>query len=381
MSTAIKAVHGHQTFATVTSLQNCVVNTIKVRLPQSDALRSKLTRGAQKETHRPSSYIFSGSRPFGLPIRHKLCTQTKVQEKAPSRRDESEPTRVRLGGRGTTERDKALMREAIAYADSLRGVKGEHGFLKEKNNLTLTPELGFCGKIYIPPKYSATDRATTIVEANTDQTHFIFFVDGSLITKTDPELGSVITSAGAAVVYKPLEPNQPWLERYFAPPKCEGGSDRIEVIAILDGLKTAAVETDIFRRCDSGDSDDPAAKLKATVFSDCTGALQQLFKLQSSTVAKSPLLDDPIVRELIAVSQYLQRKGVELELRWVPGHSLIPGNTFANGAAQYASRQPEIGAILEERLRVKVQASPRTAESHDTQKNYSPKTKTQEEKK
>ncbi|KAL6876737.1 hypothetical protein J3F83DRAFT_726909 [Trichoderma novae-zelandiae] len=221
----------------------------------------------------------------------------------------------------------------------------------------MTSELGFCGKVFIPPKHTALARATNIFEENTDQHHFVFFVDGSLITKIDAESGSVVTCSGAAVVYKPRGGDQPWVEQYFAPPKCERGSDRIEVIAILDGLKFAAVETDQFRRCDPGDSDDMPAKLKVTIFSDCTSALQLLHKLQSKTIAKSPLLDDPVIRELIAVSQYLRRNGIELELRWVPGHSLNEGNTLANGAAQYAARNPEIGAILEKRLRVRVEPS------------------------
>ncbi|KAL7811274.1 hypothetical protein V8C44DRAFT_331176 [Trichoderma aethiopicum] len=352
LSTMTSTVNTHQTFATARSLQ----------------------RYYKVETHRHC--ILSGGRHLDSPASHKFCTQTTIQPKAPSPKDNSEPTRVRLGSHGPKDdRDKALLQEAIGYADSLKANSGEDGFLKEKHNLSLTPELGFCGRVYVAPKYSAIDRAKTIVQRNSDYRHFIFFVDGSLIPRTDAESGSVVTCSGTAVVHKPPEPNQPWVEWYFVPSKCDRGSDWLEVIAILNGLKRAAVEADLFRRCDPGDSDDTAAKLKATIFSDCTSALYLLIKLQSKTVAKSRLLDDPVVRELIAVSQYLHRKGVELELRWVPGHSQIEGNTYANGAAQYAARHPEIGAILEERLQVTVEAPPNTTESQASPQNSPQKNK------
>ncbi|PTB73452.1 hypothetical protein M440DRAFT_1382567 [Trichoderma longibrachiatum ATCC 18648] len=354
LRTMTNAINTHQTSAPTRSLQRCISYKVETR----------------------RHCVLWGSRLLGSLTSHKFCTQTTIQSEAPSPKDNSEPTRVRLGSHGTKDdRDKALLQEAIGYADSLKANRGEDGFLEEKNNLSLTPELGFCGRVYIAPKYRAIDRAKTIVKENSDYHHFIFFVDGSLLPRTDAVSGSVVTCTGTAVVYKPLEPNQPWVERVFVPSKCERGSDWIEVIALLNGLKVAAVETDLFRRCDPGDSDDTVARLKATIFSDCTSALQLLVKLQSKTVAKSRLLEDPVVRELIAMSQYLHRRGVAVELRWVPGHSQIEGNTYANGAAQYAARHPEIGAILEERLQVTVEVPPNTAESHASPQNSSQKNK------
>ena len=317
---------------------------------------SRSSKGYLRNTSFPS-----GCLSFQFPLHHGFCTQTKIEAKTSSARtssakSNSQPTRVRLS-RNAKERDEALMEEATAYVKFLNDAKGEDGFLKEKSKLSITPKLGFCGKVSIDLEDGAIDRANAIIEGNTDQCHHIFFVDGSFIAERDAETGSLDTSSGAAVVYKPLAPNQPWVERYFAPPKCEQSAFRIEIIAILNALKIAAVVRDLCRRCDPGGSDGTAAKFRVTIFSDCTNALLLLKDLKGSIAANSPLLKDGVVRELIAVSQYLDRKGVSVKLRWVRGHSKAKGNILADNAARYAARHPEISAILEKELQVTVPTS------------------------
>jgi hypothetical protein len=266
-------------------------------------------------------------------------------------------------------RDEALKLEAESYVKSLIDNKANGGFLSKRAKLNVNRKLGFRGKIFIDLTDNATERATTVFKENTDKRHLIFFVDGSRFIITEAESGSVVTYSGAAVVYKPLEPNQPWVERYFAPSECEQNIVRVELVAILDGLKVAAVDTDLFERCDRRDSDDAGAKIRVKILSDCTSALRILKKLQGAIAADSPLLGDRIVRELIAMSQYLHRKGVEVELHWVRGHANVQGNSIANYAARYAAKHPEISAILEKELQVKLEPLPRAKKARTSPQN------------
>jgi ribonuclease HI len=64
------------------------------------------------------------------------------------------------------------------------------------------------------------------------------------------------------------------------------------------------------------------------------------------------LRHDPVVRKLVTRSQYLRGYGVEVELRWVPGHSLIEGNVRADAAARYARMNSDLGVAVDEGLRL-----------------------------
>ncbi|KAH0495005.1 hypothetical protein TgHK011_008581 [Trichoderma gracile] len=288
----------------------------------------------------------SGCLTFQFPPCHSFCTRTKTEIKTPSAKSNLQPTRLRLSY-SAEERDKALMNEANAYANSLKAAKGEDGFLKTK--LRITRELGFCGTICVDLKDGAVDMAECLLEGS-DHHHLVLFVDGSIRPKGRRESGLSAT-AGTAVGYKPLGGNQIWVERYFSPAKCKGKALRAEIIAILNGLKVAAVEVELFRGRETRNPDSPAANIRVTILSDCTRALHLLERLQN--IAADPeLLNSRIMSELVAVSQYLHRKGVEVNLRWVRGHSTSKGNALAHSAARYAARHPEIGAILEKQLRV-----------------------------
>ncbi|KAK1247626.1 hypothetical protein MKX07_000514 [Trichoderma sp. CBMAI-0711] len=336
-------------------------NTVTEALNQHSILIT-IKRCSSNKTFSSASLLFQ------CPPYRSFCTQTKIEAKTTSAESNSQPTRVRLSGSAKV-RDKALKDEADSYVKSFNDVKGKDGFLSKRAKLSVTRELGFCGKIFIDLKDSALDKTSAIVEEKPDHHHLVLFVDGSVRTQGHRESGCSAAKAGTAVAYKPLGRDQIWVERYFAPARCKRNSVQVETVALLNGLKVAAVETDLLRGLETRSSDTTAAETRVTLFSDCTSALQILEKLQGTIAADSPLLGDGLVRELIAVSQYLHRKGVEVELHWVRGHANVQGNCIADCAARYAAKHPEIGAILEKELQVKLEPLSRATKARTSPQN------------
>ncbi|RFU75554.1 tick transposon [Trichoderma arundinaceum] len=201
----------------------------------------------------------------------------------------------------------------------------------------------------------------------------VFFVDGSSITKpNDNSESSVpgdasVTHLGAAVVYKPREGSQNWQVRYFAILN-RRGSTLAEQAAIADGLDIATREAMLVRGQNCIGPKGAAAKV--IVFTDSVSALQRIQKIQKSAVTEAQLLGDPIIHKLITRSQYLRRIGVQLELRWVPGHSKVEGNALADTEARYAAKNQDIGVLLGEELRLlDSEVIPNDVNEHDPQNN------------
>lgn len=131
-----------------------------------------------------------------------------------------------------------------------------------------------------------------------------------------------------------------------------------ELAAIAEGLAIATTEVLLSRGNQKSTSPKKeaaaaaAAKPKVIIFTDSTSALQKIDKLRKSVVAEDRLRDDAVVRKIITRSQYLRRIGIPLELRWVPGHSRVEGNTRADVAARLAAKSENIAVLLDEGLRL-----------------------------
>ncbi|KAH8743751.1 hypothetical protein F5883DRAFT_440660 [Diaporthe sp. PMI_573] len=91
------------------------------------------------------------------------------------------------------------------------------------------------------------------------------------------------------------------------------------------------------------------------IFTDCQEAMSRVDGLRHISPTDQWLRGDPILRKLVARSQYFCGVGVEVEIRWVPGHSGVEGNVHADAAARSAAwRCPGIaeGVYLDEGLRI-----------------------------
>ncbi|EHK25156.1 uncharacterized protein TRIVIDRAFT_61870 [Trichoderma virens Gv29-8] len=210
-------------------------------------------------------------------------------------------------------------------------------------------ELRFCANIVIPSKERALDTATNIFQCNAGRRHRVFFTDGSTITTPKSLKKARAIPSGAAVAYQPLTPKKDrhWNVKHFTLTSRGRDSAFTELAAIVHALTFAVMERALYLDNNKKTSNGKARWSKVTVFSDCTSVLQTISKLRESTTINARLLDDPIIRHLMAVSQYLCDNEVQLELRWVPGHSSVEGNCHANAAARYAAKHPYVGMHLE----------------------------------
>lgn len=77
---------------------------------------------------------------------------------------------------------------------------------------------------------------------------------------------------------------------------------------------------------------------RVVILTDCQAALFELQRLQHVSYTEKQLQGNSIARRIITRSQYLQRLGVQLEIRWVPGHAGVQGNHYANTAARAMAR-------------------------------------------
>lgn len=100
---------------------------------------------------------------------------------------------------------------------------------------------------------------------------------------------------------------------------------------------------------------------KVVVFFDCQEALLRVDKLRHSALDEDWLRsnDNAVALKLVTRSQYLSTKlGLEVELRWIPGHAKVEGNVRAARAARSstaddcARRVCAKGVCVDETLRL-----------------------------
>lgn len=228
--------------------------------------------------------------------------------------------------------------------------------------LDATPELRFAGDVIIEESKSdaiATAKAISS-ESNANYQRMVFFVDGSRVWKpkneSQPSIShqetKLVAHLGAAVVYKSFQSAQGWQKRHFALPN-EPCSTLAELFAIAQGLAVATEEVMVLRSQDSIGPGRMATDHSVVIFSDSTSALEQVGKLrENGAVTNAQVISNPIIRKLITRSQYLHRTGVHLELRWIPGHSGVEGNLYADAAALQAAKAQDISVHIDEGLRL-----------------------------
>lgn len=240
-------------------------------------------------------------------------------------------------------------------ADHIGSIAKENKKANLRRELALlraTADLRFHGQIIIESREDAILTATTTrnSEPGDESRQLVFFVDGSRFTnikdkrnRKAPKSGK---AAGAAVVYQRLD--EEWEERAFC--FADGLKSKItEMAAIAEGLAIALSQILL------SSNGQRMEKAKVVIFADCQAAIHHVNKFQRTSPSEGRVYNDPIVRKLVTRSQYLRSLGVEIEIRWVPGHSGVEGNIRADAAARSAAwRCPGIanGVYLDEGLRI-----------------------------
>lgn len=223
-----------------------------------------------------------------------------------------------------------------------------------------THEFKLCAEIVIPLKAkrpsweTALTTAANILNCNFGRRHFVCYTDGSSITT--PKLNSAsptvehisVIPSGVAAVYK-LKRDGQW-SLNFTPGN--RGRDTIftEIESIAYALMIAKAQRAVYLDNNKKHSNGKARWSKVTIFNDCIGALKIICKLREGAIADAQSLCDPLLRRIMTVSQYFYDNGVQVELRWVKGHSGNEGNCLADTAAGYAANHQDAGMSFPEGL-------------------------------
>ncbi|KAJ4862748.1 RNase H domain-containing protein [Trichoderma breve] len=250
------------------------------------------------------------------------------------------------------KKERMIAQENARYISSVNKVIE---FSKELTKINAAHEFSFCANIVIPQRENALRTALHIFSCNFGRRHRVFYSDGSSIVNSrlnsappTVEHTSIIPS-GAAVVYKTRR-DENWNMKYFTP--TSRGRDTIftEVAAIAHALTIAMAERALYLDDNKKHSNGKARWSKVTIFSDCIEALKRISRLREIAIADAQSLCDPILRQIMSISHYFYGNEVQIELRWVPGHSRVQGNCLADTAARYAANHQNVGMLLPEGL-------------------------------
>ncbi|KKP04223.1 hypothetical protein THAR02_03679 [Trichoderma harzianum] len=250
------------------------------------------------------------------------------------------------------EKERIIAHQNACYKSSVNKVID---ISKELTKLNAAHEFKFFANIVIRPRENALTTALHIFSCNFGRRHRVFYSDGSSIV--NPRLTSApptakhtsIIPSGAAVVYKTKRDEQ-WNVKYFTP--TSRGRDTVftEVAAIANALTIAMAERALYLDDNKKHSNGKARWSKVTIFSDCIEALKRIFKLREVAIADAQSLRDPPLRQIMSMLHYFYGNEVQVELRWVPGHSRVKGNCLADTAARYAANHQDVGMVLPEGL-------------------------------
>ncbi|CEL02874.1 hypothetical protein ASPCAL04037 [Aspergillus calidoustus] len=128
---------------------------------------------------------------------------------------------------------------------------------------------------------------------------------------------SLIQYSGAAVVYEDKSAPTGWYERGFG---LQGvvRSGEAEMYGVDQALQLAL---------DALSPEDP--RKKVSLLTDSQEALRMIKKQLTSKTAKFSKVTEAAASKTVK----LRERGIQLELRWVPGHTKLPGNMVADRCA------------------------------------------------
>jgi ribonuclease HI len=262
----------------------------------------------------------------------------------------SSPTRTqKKKERRPGRTDRAIAASLAQHISSIAEANRKANARRELALLRSTAELHFLGDVTIVQSRDdaiAAARNACRPSPECTEKELVFYVDGSSFYKRGKR--NARKCAGAAVVFQ-ADDGQDWQERVFPLPS-KSDASTAEMAAISEGLAVALSQTLI----------QPAGIRKVVIFSDSQEALGRVNKLRQHTFSEEWLRGElnSVLRKLITRSQYFGKLGISVELRWVPAHSGVEGNTRADTAARSAAADDSAGpgftngVYLDEALRL-----------------------------
>ncbi|KAM6485452.1 hypothetical protein HDV62DRAFT_354885 [Trichoderma sp. SZMC 28011] len=278
------------------------------------------------------------------------------------------------------EEQRAIVHENIYYPRNFNKVLDVS---KEMTNCNATYESKLCAEVVVSFKANrlssetALTTAANIFNCNFGRRHRVYYSDGSSLNSASPTVDHISgVPSGVAVVYK-LKRNGHW-SVYFTPGN--RGRDTIftEIASIAHAMTIAKADWAFYLDDNRKHSNGKARWSKVTIFSDCVEALKRIFQLREGAIADAQSLFDPLLRQIMTVSQHFYDNGVQVELRWIKGHSGNEGNCLADIAAGYAANHQDVGMFFPEGLNWDKEPLSNDMKTHvPQQQNMSPKGKGQ----
>lgn len=238
---------------------------------------------------------------------------------------------------------KQLIREAAQAASVARKARKKAYRQSEMALLKATPILRFHGRLIMEPREHAILAAITLSQYH-EEDQLIYFADGAVdlaqknvcSQDTPKEKRRRKFNLAAAVAHKASEASDWRLVSFSVPQSGKKYYLEAEMSGIAGALGVAISDISVGSSDHSHDGYPASRAIASTVviLTDCQAALSELQKLQNVSYTEKQLEGNAVARRIITRSQYLQRVGVHLEIRWVPGHAGIQGNCYADAAAR-----------------------------------------------
>ncbi|KAF2650867.1 hypothetical protein K491DRAFT_720395 [Lophiostoma macrostomum CBS 122681] len=230
-----------------------------------------------------------------------------------------------------TKLERRLARLLALEIASKHKANREFNLRAEMELLEATLNRQIYGKIIIEPRGEALATAIEASDGMDNHSSRAFFVDGSFQKRN--VRGSDCSRGGCGVAFKTPGQDAFWYERWLYLPKVLTSVES-ELLAIAEGLAIATADT--IKSASEREHRLIPASFKTMIFTDCQTALTKIDKFRTSNPTQSQISRDPIMCRLVTRSQYLRSLGIEVELRWVPGHAGVKGNKRAHAMARHA---------------------------------------------
>lgn len=194
---------------------------------------------------------------------------------------------------------------------------------RRRETMRVAGRTTFHGKVVIEERELALQHAMDETGLPLDE-RLVFWTDGSRFRKYG--------LSGAGVVF--TTPNcAEWVTKSFTLQYgLYSGSEDTELFAIKSAIDIAVETFAGYRR--AGQSEPALSKL--VIYNDCSSVLTNIASWEPYTVYAT-YVREPLFRHISKMSGRLQDLGIQIELRWVPGHSEVPGNELAHRIAQAAA--------------------------------------------